>query len=258
MRARAAPRWIALAVALCVCAHAQDADEVPFEETPPPEIEINALPPDAAEPGVETDPRMAGIAAEMERQRAQTSDDTGAPPEFTTGRSGWRIMGQATVALCIVLGLILVVYYLLKRISGRTPLLAGVKLGNVMGRVALSPKAYLYFIKTGDRVLVVGWTPTSINRVAEFDAADFDVALKKAVPEPDTQPKPAFSATAPRPDAPFKRALAEETLRTAAQESIPSNEDTTPDDLVEGMDDLRDEIDRLRAYIRETTRETRG
>jgi flagellar biogenesis protein FliO len=62
----------------------------------------------------------------------------------------------------------------MRKFGGRTPILAGARLGVVLGRIYLSPRASLYFVRTGGRVLVVGITQNTIALVSEFDADAFD------------------------------------------------------------------------------------
>jgi len=77
--------------------------------------------------------------------------------------SAWKMF----VALLVVLALICVSVFVLKRVMGGGPVFLDQKLGRVIGRIHLSPKAVLYLVKIGGKVLVVGTTPTAISLVAE-------------------------------------------------------------------------------------------
>jgi flagellar biogenesis protein FliO len=224
------------------------AQEGAFEQTPPPDLELNDLPEAQT---YEAPVRLTGIAQEMEKQRegrAGGGAQTGSG-ETQDGRSFTRILAQSTGALCVVLVLILVAYYLVNRLGARTPLLAGAKLGTIMGRVALSPKAYLYFVRTANRVLVVGWTPTSINRVAEYDATEFEDAVKGI----DFQPLAEEPEPSPVLRSDFRATLAAQELEERSIELDAATLDVTEEDLTLDMNSLRGEIEQLRAYVRESS-----
>jgi len=87
-----------------------------------------------------------------------------------------RSYAQGFAALCMVVALILLCNYLVTRFGKKTPLLAGASLGTLLGRLFLSPKASLYFVRVKDKVLIVGVTPTSVSAVAEMDASAFETA----------------------------------------------------------------------------------
>jgi len=235
---------IVITTFVLACGVAWAQEEGTFSETPPPELELTDLPPGEPDPNAA---RIDGIAAEMARQGDQETSEGGggAQPE---DRSALRLFGQAAVALLVVLGMILLAYYLLNRFGSRTPLLAGAKLGTIMGRVALSPKAYLYFVRTADRVLVVGWTPTSINRVAEYDVADFREFLQSE--EIAETPQPELGPTL-RGD--FRETLSNQTLQERMIELDVASLDMNEDELAIDMGSLRGEIEQLRAYVRESS-----
>ncbi len=231
-----------LAVIKCGIALAQD--EATFSETPVPEVELTDLPPGEPDPNAD---RLGEIGQEMARQNegGGTATDVTRSSE---GRSTLRLFGQATGALCVVLILILLAYYLLNRFGSRTPLLAGAKLGTIMGRVALSPKAYLYFVRTADRVLVVGWTPTSINRVAEYDASQFRDFIQA---DDDTVAEKTELRPTLRSD--FRETLSKQSLDERMIELDAASLDLSEDDLAIDMSSLRGEIEQLRAYVRESS-----
>ena len=226
-------------------AFAQEGES--FSETPPPEVELNDLPPGAPDPNAE---RWDGIGELMENQGDADGDIAGGAGA-DEGRSAMRLFGQAAFALCVVLVMILLVYYLLNRFGSRTPLLAGAKLGTIMGRVALSPKAYLYFVRTANRVLVVGWTPTSINRVAEYDAADFREFLQS-----DEGVEAVKTELGPTLRSDFRETLSKQTLEERMMELDVASLDVSEEDLAVDMSSLRGEIEQLRAYVRESSHDS--
>jgi len=78
--------------------------------------------------------------------------------------SGWRML----VGLLLVLALICVMVFALKRMVGGAPVFLDQRLGRVVGRIPLGPKAILYLVRVGGKILVVGTTPTAITLVAEI------------------------------------------------------------------------------------------
>ena len=78
--------------------------------------------------------------------------------------SGWRML----VALLLVLALICIMVFVLKRVAGGGPVFLDQRLGRVIGRIPLGPKAILYLVRVGGKILVVGTTPTAISLVAEI------------------------------------------------------------------------------------------
>jgi flagellar biogenesis protein FliO len=145
---------------------------------------------------------------------------------------------RATMWLLAICAGIILLGLLLKKIGRRTPLLAGPQLGQVLGRVHLTPKAALHFVRSGGRVLVLGVTPGGISLVSEYDADAFDRAS-----QPADQPR------RPSPERkPFEERLRENVARMDG--AVPLQED---DDIAA----LRGDIERLRGHLRETTRDPR-
>lgn len=136
--------------------------------------------------------------------------------------------------LLAILGCIVLLGYLAKRFGARTPALAGLRLGNVLGRIYLTPKASLHYVKTGGRVLIVGVTPTGIHLLTEFTADAFEAQLN----EPAAEPGDSGAESGPN----FLDYL------SAAQKPGVVSAD---DDLA----NLRGEIQRLSEFLKEGSRE---
>lgn len=152
---------------------------------------------------------------------------------------------NAIVALCVVLGLIVLCLYAVRRFGARTPLLAGAALGQILGRVHLTPKASLHFVRTGGKVLVVGVTQESVHLVETFDADAFE----------SVGPPPALPAHQ-------EEGGGEEHPKAAsflAQLREQSNRMRQPAELSPGEDGdiatLRGDIERLQRMLRDATRE---
>ena len=209
-------RWIGV-LALTISAAILPAQEPEFATTAPAKIllpmeEIAAQSPDLPETTAPVDekrtapdgvdPIIADIGAEMAEQDAieaaepSVAAPTG-PVEGSSAPSPAKAAGQALVALCVTLVLILLIYAAAKRWGKRTPLLAGQQLARVIGRVGLSPQASLHFVQTNGEVLVIGVTQQQVSLLRTFDAGDFataaEVAVEKA-PEAAIEPGASFLA----------------------------------------------------------------
>lgn len=91
---------------------------------------------------------------------------------------------QSIGALLLVLGFIYVFAWLVRKFGRQTPLLAGAHYGRVIGRLYLTPRGSLHFVRTGGRVLVVGVGPQSVTLLTEFDAETFAETAGEAGPPP--------------------------------------------------------------------------
>jgi len=140
---------------------------------------------------------------------------------------GWL----CALCACIILG-----GAMLRKYARRTPLLAGQRLGTVMGKVHLSPRHALHFVRTGSRILVLGVTQGTITLLTEFDAAAFEASLEEVEVKEEAVSPGGFLAQ----------------LRASAgglQQSAP-----TPD---EDLASLRSDIQRLHTFLQEGSRESK-
>lgn len=153
-------------------------------------------------------------------------------PPGGLGENALRALG----GLCIVLALILIVYYLLRRFGRYSPALAGQHLGKVMGRVSLTPRASLYFVRAGGRVLIVGVTPASVNLVSEMDESAFE--------------SPA--AQVPASDAGGSVTRFADHLQASVGAMKSGETAASPEDDIAS---LRGDIERLQNYLRESSRD---
>lgn len=178
-------------------------------------------------------------------QRLQALYD--APPsprEETPPAGGSSITMQALktlMVLCALCGVVIVLGYLARKYLSKTPVLAGMRLGTVLGRVYLTPKASLHYVRTGGRVLVVGVTPTGVQLLTEFAADAFDAAL----------------GAAPAPEAPEADTGGPNFIEylSAAQRPARAGTGAGAD---EDIANLRGEIQRLSEFLRESGRESQG
>lgn len=144
---------------------------------------------------------------------------------------------RVVAILFILCGVIILGGYLVKRFGKRTPLLAGQRLGTVLGKVHLTPRASLHYVKSGDRVLVLGLTQNSIALLTEFNAEAF---------EADTSTEPAAETLEGGKPSSFLTHL------RAAAIAEPKAAALADDDLTS----LRSDIQRLQQYLQDSARET--
>jgi flagellar biogenesis protein FliO len=145
---------------------------------PAESAEDEAASQDAAPNAPSDDPLLAATRAIMSGETdAESGADGDAPGgKYTSQTRGMLYKAARTMAaLLFVLALILLVSFFVKKKGKGIPLLAGSHLGSVMGKVRLSQRATLHFVRCGGRVLVVGVTPNDISMIAEFDETAFDM-----------------------------------------------------------------------------------
>jgi flagellar biogenesis protein FliO len=143
--------------------------------------------------------------------------------------------------LSIVLFIILVIFYLVRRFGKNVPALAGSRLGQVIGQVHLSRDVTLHYVRTGGRVLVIGVNPTGVNLVAEFGASTFDGGLDESDIEGS------FNSDA------FVSELKGQTDIYTKESGEDVSESSSDDDMAI----LRSDIHRLQEYLREESRESK-
>lgn len=136
--------------------------------------------------------------------------------------------------LGVICAAIILLSLLLRRAGRKTPLLAGQQFGSVLGRLYLTPRAALHFVRSGDRVIVIGVTPNAIALITEFDADAF------LAPSDNTG-----AEGSPRHN--FLSKLQSNLV------SMERNEASEDDDIAA----LRGDIERLREHLQERAREKR-
>ena len=184
-----------MAVALGVLAAAQDlpstaaassaeGEEATFDGVAEPDLTgIEELPPASEEspaesgrasaqaPGWGDYPHLKFGAAAEEPPRTE-SQARQAPP--TEEPIGFPNVLRAFAWLAAICGFIVLAGYAVRRFGKNTPLLAGQRYGAVLGKVHLTPRASLHYVRSGGRVLVVGITANQMTLITEFDAAAFE------------------------------------------------------------------------------------
>jgi flagellar biogenesis protein FliO len=174
------------------------------------------------------------------RERSDASTEEAAPtdpaaPQDNAPRTLGRSILQGIIALCVVVALIVLSTYAVRRVGARTPLLAGASLGTVLGKVYLTPKIALHFVKVRNVVLVLGVTPTGVSSVAQLSAALFDDIAQ-----------PATKVANDNRQMDFLSHLTSATGQTPA---------LMPEREVDEIAALKGDIARLQQYLQETSRE---
>ncbi|HPO14023.1 MAG TPA: flagellar biosynthetic protein FliO [Candidatus Hydrogenedentes bacterium] len=151
---------------------------------------------------------------------------------------GWNTYIPRTImGLCIVCGIIILGGVLMKKYGRHTPLLAGQRLGVVLGKVYLTPKVSLHYVKSGGRVLVIGLTQNQVSLITEFEAGAFESALESEEVAPEKGAKHPGNFM--------------EQLRTQVKKETGVT-GRADEDLAE----LRGDIQRLQRYLQESARES--
>jgi flagellar biosynthetic protein FliO len=94
-----------------------------------------------------------------------------APPGVTSAPGLASILFKLFLSLAIIIGLIYLFVYLLKKISGRT-LPAGDNMIKVIGKTYLTAKQSLFVVKLGLSYAVLGVSENSVNLIKELTAEE--------------------------------------------------------------------------------------
>ena len=211
----------------------REASPPAFAQTAPPEVDLQrpAVPPASPPPITPELEKIEQVRAEMDKpQPATGATATPATRDFSLYRSAVRVFS----ALCLVLAIILLLTFWVRRHGKKSPLFSGTSLASVMGRVYLEPRVCLHFVQTGGKVLVIGVTPNSIALLSSFDAASFGSA-QKSRPEGASVDAPAFMAQ-------LEASIQE--MQKRPVESGAADEEVAA---------LRKDIERLQEYLKEGT-----
>lgn len=207
-------------------------------EEPQMDAAVEEVPPEPI-PAIPRDSLMEDVNKELDKLQGGGVAE-GVEPGLAEGAgasgsvSYWRVF----ISLCLVVALIIIVGVVGRKVGKRTPLLAGSKLGSVLGRIQLSRGASLHFVRAGGRVLVIGVTATNTSLVSEFDASAF---VREG--EGPSLGEDAFSGKS------FAARL-QDSSKSMTQDKAENVED-------DEIDSLRSDIQRLQKYLREEAREHR-
>ncbi len=106
---------------------------------------------------------------------AQTvaSDSASAPTQNVYSPSLFGIVAKLIISMVIIVGLIYLSMYFLKKINSRAA--GGGIIGDtikIIGRTFLSPKQSLYLVKIGERYTIIGATEQSVSMIGELSKAE--------------------------------------------------------------------------------------
>ncbi|MFP4172957.1 MAG: FliO/MopB family protein [Candidatus Hydrogenedentota bacterium] len=155
---------------------------------------------------------------------------------------------QTILALLIVLGVFILLAYGLRRLGQRTSVFPQSNVASVIGRVYLTPRVSLHFIRTGDKVLVVGVGQNEPSLLTEFPADSFEQQQMPAQGFSATGQESRENAGQQRPGEEFWAELQAKTRELTRDEQNPSSD--TAD-----VNSLRDDIQRLRKTLQESSRD---
>lgn len=241
-----------------------------YESIPPPRVELRSdvvpdvagdVPPEPASaeagesaeplPVAGADPLLDEVNRELDARRGTSRDAHVEGAEDSTADSKPYSLMKAFAWLLFVLAMILLLYYVLQRRSSGGKLLTGNRLGSVLGRIYLSPRVCLHFVRTGGKVLVVGQSQNALRLIAEFAEAEFAAAREETEAPAESGGEEGQSNASPDFFSQLRANL--------AQINRPGEEDAPEPNLPVDEDDiaaLRGDIHRLQEYLRDSTRES--
>jgi len=203
-------------------------------ESPPPPPPEGAPIPEWWEKAQQSLDRAIDEQTGETAQAADTANES--EPGEGDQPSLWGSLGQGIVSLFVVIALILLCTWAIKRFGARTPLLAGTSLGTVLGKVYLTPKIALHFVKVRNIVLVVGVTPNEVSPIAQLNAALFDDVTQGST-----------SGHGNNRQMDFLSHLTHETGQSTGAQSTENEDDE--------ITALKGDLARLQKYLQETSRE---
>jgi flagellar biogenesis protein FliO len=223
-----------------------------FEQTAPPPLTYEPNPETEAKEPAPRDEKLEEVAVELDRMERASADESA--PEAPRSATGWSNYWRVFMWLLVMVAFIILLGWLMRKFGGRTPILAGARLGAVLGRIYLAPRASLFFVRTGGRVLVVGVTQHDIALVSEFDADAFDSV---AAAEAPAQAERVSSEADRKAMESGKRFLSQLKASTRAMHQEPA--EARRDDRAEApsvdLEALRQDILRLQEHLKEELRE---
>lgn len=158
----------------------------------PADSPVRPIAPPAVEPARSPTVEAAGAQprsgaaspAQIDNARQFDQQPLGAPPQaretdpakLDSETSAGNYWLQTMFALGIVIALIFVLRWFLRRMSGTASVTGGAGLVEVLARTPIGHKTQILFLRVNERVIVAGQTPAGMNTLAEFDHPD-DIAM---------------------------------------------------------------------------------
>lgn len=229
----------------------EDSDE-PAKEPADEEAPCPTPQEDEAATESKPDPFISEVNRELDARRGGGENISGEAEDRDESDSRSYNLLKAFGWLLVVIAMILLIYYVLQRRSSGGKLLTGNRLGTVLGRLYLSPRVCLYFVRTGGKVLVIGQSQNGLSLIAGFGEADFASAGE----ESDGGEGQSEGETAVTAGRSFFSELRANLTQMNGRPEVESGE-LSPSSIDE--DDiaaLRGDIHRLQEYLRDSTRES--
>ncbi len=157
---------------------------------------------------------------------------------------------QTIMALLIVLAVFILLAYGLRRLGQRASVFPQSNVASVIGRVYLTPRVSLHFIRTGDKVLVVGVGQNEPSLLTEFPAETFEKQQMPAHGLAETARDSREGLGQQRPGDEFWAELQAKTRELTREEQSSSSDPDTAD-----VNALRDDIQRLRQTLQDSSRD---
>ena len=165
---------LVFAVALMVLAVGCGVPEAPAAGAPAPASEAASPPP------------AANQAEKMPLLRKETTGSLGGQDRRLNKSSGsdkWWPWVQSLLALALVVALIFILRYVLRRLGGAGGFVGRGKVIDVVARTNLAPKHQLYLIRLGQRLVLVGAGPEDLAALAEVtDPQEVSSLIEAASP----------------------------------------------------------------------------
>ena len=155
---------------------------------------------------------------------------------------------QTIIALLALLAVFILLVYGLGRLIRRRKDFAEQEGASVIGRVRLTPRVSVHFIRIGDRVLVVGVGQNEPSVLTEFPAENFDGQQALAHGLSGAARQSRETAGQQRPSEEFWAELQAQTKELSGDEQTPPSEPTD-------VNSLRDDIQRLRQTLEDSSRD---
>ncbi len=115
------------------------------------------------------------ICAEGSASSAQMSTQTAIPPAFKEPFSGEALI-QLVIGLLVVVVIIFVLSWVVKRFSGISPLTKNMR---VVGVLPLSAREKAVLVKVGQQHLLLGVAPGRVSRLHAFETGDIEESSDK-------------------------------------------------------------------------------
>jgi len=160
----------------------------------------------------DSSPFLAGLDADVDDE-----------PGDDRPTSGWLQLFEVLTALCIVLVGICVVVWVLRKFVSRAPVLLDRRIGQVVGRLYLSPKNVVFLVQIADRILVVGAAPNAMTCLAEITDPDVVAQIVE------------------------RRATFAESLGQAGRRIAAQAVRRAPESVEEHIEDIEHQLERLKA-----------